>query len=210
VRAALPTTTLGVSVDGSLDAKGTLTALGPFDANLVALRPAPTAGKGLLTATDVAQLGLTVPVLLDGIRPASIPAVACMTGIAGVLVDRLAEASATTTRTALISAQRGATVCPGLSAEVNATTLEYPDAPAQPLSVNLACDRDCLYLVTLDGPTGRPVVAHRGQLTGGAAPQAIELPQAKLGAGNYTVGVRLIARVNPGAVTTLESPPLAR
>jgi hypothetical protein len=38
----------------------------------------------------------------------------------------------------------------------------------------------------------------------------VTLPQAKLGAGSYTVGVRLVARVNPGAVTTLESPPLAR
>jgi len=38
----------------------------------------------------------------------------------------------------------------------------------------------------------------------------IELPSAKLGAGSYTIGVRLIARVNPGGLTTLESPALAR
>ena len=43
-----------------------------------------------------------------------------------------------------------------------------------------------------------------------AAAKTAGLDQALSGPGPYTVGVRLVARVNPGAVTTLESPPLAR
>ncbi len=210
LRAALPTTTLGVSVDGSLDARGALAALGATRANVVAFRPAPVAGKGLLTATDAPQLGAAVPVLLDGIQPGAVPAIACMTGVAGVLLDRLADAAASSTRSELLTAQRGATVCPGVSAEVNASTLEYPQSLTAQASVNLACDRDCLYLVTLDRADGRPVAASRGALTGGAPAQTIALPRAKLGSGSYTIDVRLVARVNPGAVTTLTSPPLTR
>lgn len=79
---------------------------------------------------------------------------------------------------------------------------------AQPLAVRLGCDRDCLYLVTLERG-GKPVAARRGELAGGASPATIALPRAKLTAGSYVVGVRLVATVNPGAVTTLSSPPLA-
>lgn len=210
LRAALPSTTLGVSVDGSLEAKGALAALGATGANVVAFRPAPAPGKGLLTATDTSQLGATVPVLVDGIPPAAVPAAACTTGLAGVLLDRLTDAAASATRAELLDAQRGATVCPGMSAEANASTLEYPETLTPQVSVNLACDRDCLYLVTLVRPDGRPVSASRGALTGGAPEQTIVLPKAKLGPGSYTVDVRLVARVNPGAVTTRTSPPLAR
>jgi hypothetical protein len=74
--------------------------------------------------------------------------------------------------------------------------------------VQFGCNVDCLYLVTLDAPDGRPVVARRGALRGGRAPATIGLPTAKLGAGPYRIGVRLVASVNPGAMTTLESPPL--
>jgi hypothetical protein len=78
------------------------------------------------------------------------------------------------------------------------------------VSVSINCNRDCLYLVTLDRADGRPVVAHRGSLTGGVAGRvtAISLPKAKLSAGTYQVDVRLVSRVNPGAVTRYVSPAL--
>lgn len=213
IRAALPDTTLGISVDGSADAQGTLSALGGLDANFIAFRPAAAPGKGLLTVADLAQLGTSYPVLVDGLNPvspAAVGSVACTPGVLGVLLDQLADVNATGVRDALDSAQRGATVCPGLAAQVNATTLEYPATLTQPVSVTLACDRDCLYLVTLERADGTPIVAARDQLAGGAAPRTITLPTAKLAAGSYTIQVRLVARVNPGAVTTLASPPIAR
>lgn len=86
--------------------------------------------------------------------------------------------------------------------------MAYPTVITAPLSVQFGCDVDCLYLVTLDGPNGRPVVARRGALRGGAAPATIALPLAKLGAGPDRIGVRLVATVNPGAITAFESPPL--
>lgn len=213
IRAALPDTTLGLSVDGSADAAGTLAVLGALDANLLAFRPAPAPGKGLLTVADLAQLGAAWPIVVDGLQPVSADAVgtvACTPGVAGVILDGLTDMDATGIRDALASAQRGATVCPGVSAQVNATTIEFPSTLTQPVAVTLACDRDCLYLVTLERADGKPVVARRDQLAGGAPPATVVLPQTKLAAGGYTIRVRLVARVNPGAVTTLSSPPLSR
>ena len=74
--------------------------------------------------------------------------------------------------------------------------------------MQLACDRDCLYLVTLNDGSGRPVAANRGALRGGAAPAQITLPKTKLATGAYTFSVQLVAQVNPGSITKLESPPL--
>ncbi|MFL5955399.1 MAG: D-glucuronyl C5-epimerase family protein [Gaiellaceae bacterium] len=213
IRAALPDTPVGLSVDGSMDAKGTLAALGGVDASLVAFRPAPAPGKGLLTLGDLAQLGTAWPIIVNGLRPispAAVQTLGCTPGVGGVVLDRLADASGKTMREALTSAERGGIVCPGVAAQVQATTLEYPEVLAQALSITLACDRDCLYLATLERADGRPVVARRGELAGGAAPASIALPEAKLGAGSYSVRVRLVARVNPGAVATSSSPPLAR
>jgi hypothetical protein len=75
---------------------------------------------------------------------------------------------------------------------------------------SLDCNRDCLYLVTLDQADGRPVVARRGALEGTAAghAQAIALPKSKLSPGMYKVDVRLVSRVNPGVVTRYVGPPL--
>jgi hypothetical protein len=213
MRAALPDTPLGLSVDGSANAKGTLAALAGLDANLVAFRPAPAPGKGLLAIGDLAQLGTAWPVLVNGLRPispAAIATAACAPGIVGVVLDRLADASGNVLRDSLGSAERGGIVCPGVAAQVQATTIEYPETLTQPLSVVLACDRDCLYLATLERADGRPVVARRGELAGGAAPSSVALPAAKLGAGSYSIRVRLVARVNPGAVTTSSSTPLVR
>jgi hypothetical protein len=72
--------------------------------------------------------------------------------------------------------------------------------------VTLGCDRDCLYLVTLDRPDGRPVAASRGSLPGGASAQTIALPSRKLAVGRYRLDVRLVSGVNPGPLTQRRSP----
>jgi hypothetical protein len=54
------------------------------------------------------------------------------------------------------------------------------------------------------------VVATRGALAGGAAPTAVVLPAAKLGAGPYRLDVRLVSQANPGTVTQLRSEPLSK
>ena len=219
VQAALPGAAVGIALDGSQLPASTLAALGPVTPDLVALRPAPAPAKGQWTAADVPQLksavaaasGFTPSVLLDGgpaPTPATIAAAACGGQLAGILLDRLGDATPAVAAAA-VSAQRGASVCPGRQTEVQPTQLAFPTSLAAPVTVQFGCSVDCLYLVTLDGPTGKPVVATRGQLLGGAPPQAIALPAAKLAAGPYRVGVRLVAAVNPGAVTQLESDPLA-
>jgi hypothetical protein len=150
-------------------------------------------------------------VLVDGIAAPyaqAISSAACTPGLAGVILDRLADASPPAVAGAIGSAQRGAAVCPGLATQVSATTLEYPSTLTSPASVQLACDRDCLYLVTLNRGDGVPIAAHRGALRGGTAASKITLPKAKLAAGSYTFGVQLVAQANPGAITKLESPPL--
>ena len=81
--------------------------------------------------------------------------------------------------------------------------------PATPVSITLGCTRDCLFLVTLDDGSNRPVVAKRGALRGGFPPAQVTLPQAKLKSGAYRVDVRLVNQVNPGPVTQQLSPPLA-
>jgi hypothetical protein len=218
VQAALPDAAVGIAIDGSLTPKTTLAALGAITPDIVAFHPAPAAGKGLWATGDLAQLqtalsavtGTAPPVLLDGPPVPSaglIGSLACGSQYAGVLLDKLTDATPAVAAAAA-SAQRGAVVCPGVAAEAQATTLTYPSAATSPVSVQLGCDVDCLYLVTLDAPNGRPVVARRGALRGGAAAATVTLPKAKLGAGPYRVGVRLVAQVNPGPVTQLESPPL--
>ena len=120
----------------------------------------------------------------------------------------LGDLTRTGVPTAIGSAQRGTFVCPGTTFEAQPFTIEYPEAA--PIVVSLNCNRDCLYLVTLDRADGRPASARRGRLTGGAGskPTAIALPKVKLAAGTYRVTVRLVSRVNPGAVTTHTGPPL--
>ena len=78
-------------------------------------------------------------------------------------------------------------------------------APHAPVQVTLGCGRDCLYLVTLDRANGRPVVARRGVLDGGAAAQTITLPKHELAGGSYRLDVRLVSRVDPGAVERVRS-----
>jgi hypothetical protein len=145
----------------------------------------------------------------------------CSAGVVGLVLDRLvddgaapepatglyyasgdAKPSATAVQQEAAAVARGAVVCPGLAAPVRATTLTLPgqlSRTSQP-QVTLGCNRDCLYLATLVNGGGHPVAAVRGGLQGGAAAKTIALPVRKLAAGRYRVDVRLVSRVNPGAV----------
>ncbi len=218
IQAVPPTVEVGIRLDGALTPKATLTALGAITPDVVAFHPAPAAGKGLWTTAELPQLQAALatmsatppPVVLDGPPAPSaalISSLACGAQVAGVLLDQLSQATPAVAAAAT-AAQRGALVCPGAATEVQPTGLAYPTVAAAPMAVQFGCTADCLYLVTLDAPDGRPVVARRGALRGGAAPATITLPTAKLGAGPYRVSVRLVASVNPGPMTTLESPTL--
>jgi hypothetical protein len=155
----------------------------------------------------------------------AVGAASCSPNVAGVLLPRLVDDGATpqpatgiyyasgdpkpavaAVKGAIASAVRGAVVCPGTSAKVTPTTLTFPQDLSSPVSVSLGCDRDCLYLVTLDRADGRPVAASRGSLPGGATAQSVVLPQRRLAAGKYRVDVRLVSGVNPGVLTRKRSP----
>jgi D-glucuronyl C5-epimerase C-terminus len=215
VQAAVPGAAVALALDGNATPKATIAALGPITADGVAFKPAPTRARGAWTTADIPQLTATLPlpVLLDGppvpVSAGTITAASCTPGIAGVLLGRLSDATGAVAA-ASTTAQRGAVVCPGLAVQAEPSSLTYPDSLAAPVTVGLACDRDCLYLVTLERSDGRPVVATRGALQGGAAPASIALPKAALvTGGRYRIVVRLLAQVNPGHVTQLESPALA-
>jgi hypothetical protein len=152
----------------------------------------------------------------------AIEAASCQPGVSGVLLDRLVDGGAATglydaggqpkpsaaaVEQAVGTVARGAVVCPGLAAQVVPTTLTFPTqlSNASAVSLTLGCSRDCLYLVTLDGADGRPILARRGGLDGGAAAQTITLPKRKLPAGSYRLDVRLVSQVDPGAVKRVRS-----
>ncbi len=211
IRTALPTARLGLALDGASDPADsyaqTLAALAGVTPDEVLLHPAPAPATGAWGTGDLTQAASTVqkPLFVDGAAGTTIASAACTPGVAGVVLDDLSQASATGVQAVASSAQRGAIVCPGLKAQVTAPTLAFPTALSSSVSLSLTCDRDCLYLATLERG-GRPVVARRGSLTGGAPAATVTLPATKLTAGaSYTVTVRLVARVNPGAVTTLTS-----
>jgi hypothetical protein len=159
----------------------------------------------------------------------AISAAACSATIVGVVLDRLVDSptatvaptgvidaagatkpSAAAVAAAAVGAQRGQLVCPGVAASVNAPTLVFPATltPPSPAQLSLACDRDCLYLVTLSREDGTPVVAQRGSLPGGVAPRVVSMPRTTLKPGSYRIDVRLVAQVNPGEVTRFTSPAL--
>lgn len=210
VHALVPALPVGIAIDGAQAPKATLPTLGPVIPDVIDFRPARAAAKGAWTIADVATLRSTIaaasgaqpPVLLDGVTPSALATVACGGGaVAGVLFDSVAEVTPAVQAT-IASVQRGSTVCPGVATQVAATGLTYPQALAAPVTVQFGCDADCLYLVTLEDDSGRPVVAKRGALAGGTAPATIALPDAKLGKGPYRIAVRLVAQVNPGVITT--------
>jgi hypothetical protein len=156
---------------------------------------------------------------------------ACSPQIAGVVFDRLVDSASVPTApagllypsgaakpaaaavsAAAAPAQRGTIVCPGLAAPAAASTVTYPASVTSgaPVAFQLGCVRDCLYVATLVGADGRPVVASRGALTGGAAPVTVTLPKTSLGQASYTIDLRLASRVNPGPAVALTSPALPR
>jgi len=158
-----------------------------------------------------------------------IGAASCTPGIAGALLDELvddgavagpatgvyyagggAKASAASVKAEAPQAQRGIVVCPGQAPVVEPSTLTFPTAlsTTAAVSLTLGCTRDCLYLVTLEGAGGAPLVASRGALRGGMPPVAVTLPKLKLAPGSYQLDVRLVSQVNPGAITQVESPVL--
>jgi hypothetical protein len=216
IRATLPDSPLGVPVDGSSDPAGTVSGLAGLDANIVEFRPAPTRAKSAWTLADLTQFQDALPdasVVIDGAPApydASLKTAACALDVSAVLFDRLSDATRAGLRPTIATAERGAFVCPGLAAEALPYDVQYPTALTQPLAVSLNCNRDCLYLVTLDGADGRPVVASRGQINGGPSSPLtrVVLPKAKLPAGAYRVDVRIVARVNPGPVARYLSAPL--
>jgi hypothetical protein len=217
IAAVLPGKPLGIAIDGSTDPAGALDSLAGAAVPFIAFRPAATSANGLWSLAELGHLTEAFPdahVLIDGLPAPFAPqikAASCLTGVTGLLLDKLPDALRPTLKTTIQTAQRGGFVCPGVTAEALPFDVRFPVAlTPQPVSVSINCNRDCLYLVTLDRADGRPVVARRGALTGGVAGrvQTIALPKAKLAAGAYKVDVRLVSRVNPGAVTRYVSPPL--
>jgi hypothetical protein len=217
VHAVLPTLAVGMSIDGAVAPKATVAALGRAgaSADVLAFRAAPAATGGQWTQPNVAQLtsafgGTLPPLVLDTPAASGLSAAACSSSIAGVALDPATADAATTA--ALASLARGATVCPGLATAPTLPTVEFPPAVTSgaPAAIQLACVRDCLYLATLVGGDGRPVVARRGSLKGGAAPATVTLPRTQLGQATYTLDLRVVSTVNPGAVVELASPPLPR
>jgi pyruvate/2-oxoglutarate dehydrogenase complex dihydrolipoamide acyltransferase (E2) component len=217
IRAALPDSALGIAVDGSTSPAGTVAGLAGSDANTVAFRPAVAPAKGAWTLADLSRLRSGLPdasIVIDA-APApfatTLETAACTPGVTGVLLDRLSDATRAGLRSTISTAERGAFVCPGLTAEAVPFAVQYPTSLTQPSAVALNCNRDCLYLVTLDRADGRPVVARRGQIKGGPSSEltTVTLPKAKLTSGAYKVDVRLVARVNPGPVTRYLSPLLS-
>ena len=176
----------------------------------------------LLDAVPTATSAVS-PAMQASAYSAAIQSASCLPDVSGVLLDRLVDAaqqatgvyyasgvakpSAHAVAQAVRTVARGAVVCPGLAARVSPTTLTFPSrlSGSSAAPVVLGCSRDCLYLVTLDRADGRPVVARRGVLTGGAGAETITLPKRKLQTGRYRLDVRLVGRVDPGAVTRVRS-----
>jgi len=169
----------------------------------------------------VAPEGAVDPATQASTYAAAIEAASCLPGVSGLLLDRLADdrttpepptglyyasgdakPSARAVEQAIGTVGRGAAVCPGLAARVAPTTLTFPGqlSSSAATSVVLGCSRDCLYLVALDRANGRPLIARRGSLNGGDVPRTIILPTRELPSAGYRLDVRLVSRVDPGAV----------
>ncbi len=197
--------------------------LGSLDSALTqGLGTAPPVLLGAVPASTTA----VAPATQASTYAAAIEAASCLPGVSGVLLDRLVDAGAASApATGLYNASgaakpsaravgqaihtvvRGAAVCPGLAANVTPTALTFPAqlSRSAAASVVLGCSRDCLYLVTLDRADGRPVVAGRGSLSGGVAARTVTLPKRSLPSGRYRLDVRLVSRVDPGAVKRVRS-----
>jgi hypothetical protein len=205
--------TLGTAPPVLLDAVATPTTVPPSELSGYAGGAPPTDG-----AVSPATQASTYAAVLG--------AASCSPNVSGLLFDRLVDdgaqpepatglyyasgdpkPSAAAVGRTIREIDRGAVVCPGAAARVTPTTLTFPEQLGRTsrASITLACSRDCLYLVTLVGAGGRPLVAQRGALKGGYPPQTIALPRRTLSSGRYRVDVRLVSRVDPGAVTRKRS-----
>lgn len=190
----------------------------------------PSSELGAYTGGAPPDTGAVSPEAQAGTYAAAIQAASCFPDVSGVLLDRLVDDGAApepatglyyasgdpkpavaAVKQAIRTVARGAAVCPGRVTSVTPTTLTFPAqlSGSAAASVVLGCDRDCLYLVTLDGADGKPVVAVRGTLNGGDPARTITLPNRTLKAGAYRLDVRLVSRVGPGHVTRRRSAPLA-
>jgi hypothetical protein len=158
-------------------------------------------------------------------------AASCRPNVIGVLLRRLVDgpapgeqggllypdgtpkASLPTVRSSVLAAGRGtAAICPGLAVPAATSALAFPatlvlgSAP----SVQLGCVRDCLYLLTLErARDGKPVLARRGSLRGGAPAATVRLPHVAFAAGSYRLTVRVVNQTNPGPIAVQSSPVLA-
>lgn len=192
-----------------------------------------------LVTSLTAAFGSAPPVIVDGVASSSatqgadyvaaIDAAACSPNIQAVILDRLVDSADGTATTGLYTvngtakpaaalvkaaagpAQRGTLVCPGLAAPAAATSISWPDAidATTPASVTFGCARDCLYLVSLVDASGKPVVARRGSMKGGAAPKVVGLPKTTLATGLYNIDIRVVSTVNPGDVAQVTGPTLS-
>ena len=216
VHAVTPGVAVGMTIDGAVTPKQTVSALGKAHAvaDVLAFRAAPTAATGTWTQPNLTLLtsafgGTLPPLLLDTPSAATVTAATCGAGVTGVSLDPTATDAATSA--AVTAFARGTVVCPGLAATPT-PTVTYPTGviSGAPVTLQLTCVRDCLYVATLVGSDGRAVVATRGSLTGGAAAATVSLPKTQLGQPSYTIDVRVVSTVNPGRVLQLASPPLAR
>ncbi|HVW25279.1 MAG TPA: D-glucuronyl C5-epimerase family protein [Polyangiaceae bacterium] len=211
VKLVRPDVAIGALVDGSATPKTTVAALrkASVSADFVWFRAAATTANQSWTAPNWSLLtqafgGTLPPLLLDAPTDAAVTAAACDSRIAGVTLSAPPD-------TAVGNAVRGAVICPGATPNVATTAVTYPPSVTSgvPATLQLGCVRDCLYVVTLVGANQHAIVATRGSLTGGAAPTTVTLPKTTLGQSSYTLDVRLVNRVNPGASLNLTSPPLA-
>jgi len=211
VHAVAPAVAVGPLVDGAVSPKATLAALGAgAAADVVVFRASPTASPGAWTQPNDTVLtqafgGTLPPLLLDDPADAAVTAAACTPAIAGVVLSGPPDPSVT-------AAVRGMVVCPGLALPAATTALTFPPSVTSgiPVTFQLGCARDCLYVATLVGADGRPIVATRGALTGGATPANVALPKTTLGQASYTVDVRIVNTVNPGPAVGVTSDPLPR
>jgi hypothetical protein len=239
VQAVAPSVAVGPLFDGSLTPLTTANALGRagIAGDVLAFKPAPAQSQTSWATPNVPALtkafGTLPPIVIDGVTSPTadaITSVQCSPNIAGVVFDHVADnatgeitsglysstgaakATATAVAAAAGPAERGTVVCPGLAIPAATTALTYPTSVTSgaPVTLQLGCVRDCLYVVTLVGADGKPVVATRGQLTSGAPATTVALPTTTLSQASYTLDVRLANRVNPGAAVALTSPALPR
>jgi hypothetical protein len=171
-------------------------AVGPL---LVDRTVAPTVEPFAVAASSAPVAG--VPTVVEGAT--NVRDLGCSPGVAAIVPAGPVAAST------VAAVEHGSVVCPGLAAVVT-PAVGFPDALSPPASaqVTLTCDRDCLYLATLERADGTPVVARRGAARAGT-PRVIGLPRTTLRRGTYRLEVRVVAQVNPGAVARQLSPPLA-